>query len=92
MALLGPSEYVHLVSSASFAPGTEEAIGQTLGRAVSVQGVLGALSAFNAATGNTARAEARKRAEAETAGKDQPTQSSSGLKGLLPFGFGGTSK
>jgi hypothetical protein len=86
MALLGEAEYAQLIASAPYSPGSEEGVGQMVGRALSVAGVLDMLSVANAVTGQTVRDEARTRAAAE---KTQTAPASGGgLKGLLPFGFG----
>jgi hypothetical protein len=89
-ALLGPAEYAELVASAQIEPTPDQLVGQVLGRAMSIEGVLDLLSAANGVTGQTTRDDASRRAGADKAKNAPPARG--GLQGLFPFGSGGTKK
>ncbi len=88
-ALLGPAEYAQLVASAPPDAGLEQQVGQAVGRAMSIDGVLDLLSAANSVTGQNSRDEARQRAGKT---KSAPGKTGGGLQGLFPFGSGSGAK
>jgi hypothetical protein len=90
MALMGEAEYAEMILSTPFDPGSQQGMGQLVGRGLSFPGVLDMLSAANQVTGQTARnEEARKR---QTPEKAPAAPTAGGVRSLLPFGFGGQKK
>jgi anti-sigma28 factor (negative regulator of flagellin synthesis) len=90
MSLLGDAEYAEMILSTPFEPGSQQGLGQMVGRGLSLPGVLDVLSAANQVTGQTARNEdARKR---QAADKPPAEPAAGGVRSLLPFGFGGQKK
>jgi hypothetical protein len=90
MTLLGDAEYAEMILSTPFDPGSQQGLGQMVGRGLSLPGVLDMLSAANHVTGQTARnEEARQRQATE---KPPTAPAAGGVRSLLPFGFGGQNK